>query len=40
MKIKREIYQQHKIKEIYFSDYLNKALLIGVPEGMRTSSTN
>lgn len=32
LKIKREIYQQHKIKEIYFIDYLNKALLIDVLE--------
>lgn len=33
LKIKREIYRQHKIKEIYFIDYLAKTLLIDVLEG-------
>lgn len=33
LKIKREIYRQHKIKEIYFIDYLSNTLLIDVLEG-------
>jgi len=30
LKIKREIYREHKIQEIYFVDYLNKILIVDV----------
>lgn len=30
LKIKREIYREHKIQEIYFIDYLNKTLIVDV----------
>ncbi|MCK6621330.1 MAG: Uma2 family endonuclease [Calditrichaceae bacterium] len=33
LKIKREIYREYKIREIYFIDYLNKTLIVDVLQG-------
>jgi len=33
LKIKREVYREYKIREIYFIDYLNKTLVVDVLQG-------